>query len=167
MATHHGDSGQPLDRDTNMTRGELPVVDTNVEVQQEFHPEDTAQFEVLENNNPTRPTAVTRELDDLCQRIKAEEEQPTESLHCIEQELQWLSISLNSPTHTEPLGKVLKHYMNTLCSQSHCYRIYLIFTGHDTTLLEDWVVDIETAADLKMERRTKLPHAKSKGLRYT
>ena len=38
-----------------------------------------------------------------------------------------------------------------------------IFRGHDTTLLEDWLVDIETAADLTMESRTKLAQAKSKG----
>ena len=39
--------------------------------------------------------------------------------------------------------------------------------GHDTTLLEDWLVDIETAADLTMESRTKLAQAKSKGLTCT
>ena len=42
-----------------------------------------------------------------------------------------------------------------------------IFTGHDTTLLEDWLVDIETAADLTMESRTKLAQTKSKGLTHT
>ena len=36
-------------------------------------------------------------------------------------------------------------------------------TGYDTTQLEDWVVDIETAA----ESRTKLAQAKSKGLTCT
>ena len=87
MATHHGGSGQPLDTVTNITREEQPVVDTDVEVQQDFHPKDTAQFEVLEHYNPTRLTAITRELDDLHQRIQAEEGQPTESLHLIEQEL--------------------------------------------------------------------------------
>ena len=39
--------------------------------------------------------------------------------------------------------------------------------GHDTTLLEDWSVDIETAADLNNGSRTKLAHAKSKGLTHT
>ena len=38
--------------------------------------------------------------------------------------------------------------------------------GHDTTLLEDWLIDIETAADLTMESRTKLAQAKSKGLTH-
>ena len=88
MATHHGSSGHPLDRDTDMTREEQPVVDTNVAVQQDFHLEDTPPFEDVEHTNPTRLTAITRELDDLYPRIQAEEGQPTESLDHIEQELQ-------------------------------------------------------------------------------
>ena len=39
-----------------------------------------------------------------------------------------------------------------------------VFNGHDTTHLEDWLVDIETAADLIAESRTKPTQAKSKGL---
>ena len=42
-----------------------------------------------------------------------------------------------------------------------------IFTGDNTTLLEDWLVDIETAADLTSESRTKLAQVKSKGLTHT
>ena len=66
---------------------------------------------------------------------------------------------------------MLKHYTNTLCSAqkqtnlTNCLlQDILVFNGHDTTQLEDWVVDIETAADLTAESRTKLAHAKSKGL---
>ena len=59
MATHHGGLGQPLDRDVNVTREEQPVVDTNVEVLQDFHPDDTDHFEDLEHNNPSRLTAIT------------------------------------------------------------------------------------------------------------
>ena len=88
MATHHGGSGHPLDRVTNMTREEQPVVDTDNEVLQIFHPEETDHFEDIEHNNPTRLTAITRKLDDFCKRIQAEEGQPTESLHCTEKELE-------------------------------------------------------------------------------
>ena len=42
-----------------------------------------------------------------------------------------------------------------------------VFNGHDTTQLEDWLVDIETAADLTAGSRTKLAQAKSKGLTHT
>ena len=115
MATPHGGSGQPFDRVTDMPREEQPVIDTNVDLQQDFYPEDTDQFENIEHNNPNRLHVITRELD-LHQRIQAEEGSPVESLHHIEQELQQLSISLNLPIHTKPLGEVLKHYTNTLCS---------------------------------------------------
>ena len=73
MVTQHGGSGQPLDRDTDITREEQPIVDTNIEVQQDFHPENTAPFEDVEHTNPTRLTFITRELDNLHQRIQAEE----------------------------------------------------------------------------------------------
>ena len=78
------------------------------------------------------------------------------------------------PTHTETLREVLKHYTNTLClaqKQTKFTTSLLqdisIFTGHDITLLEDWLLDIETAADLTSESRTKLAQAKSKGLTHT
>ena len=73
MATFHGGTGQPLDRDTDIAREEQLVVDTDVEVQQDFYPDDTAHFEDVEHTNPTRLTVITRELDDLHQRIQAEE----------------------------------------------------------------------------------------------
>ena len=38
-----------------------------------------------------------------------------------------------------------------------------VFNGYDTTYLEDWLVDTETAADLMAERGTKLAQAKSEG----
>ena len=97
-----------------------------------------------------------------------------ETLNCIEHELQRLSISLNPPAPTEPLGEVIKHYMNTLCSTQKQTNLTnsllqdtLVFNGHDTTHLGDWLVDIETAADLTAESRTKLAQAKSKSLTHT
>ena len=41
-----------------------------------------------------------------------------------------------------------------------------IFNGNDSTQLEDWLIDIETATDLTSESRTKLAQAKSKGLTH-
>ena len=41
------------------------------------------------------------------------------------------------------------------------------FNGSDSTQLEDWLVDIETTANLTDESRTKLAQAKSKGLIHT
>ena len=41
------------------------------------------------------------------------------------------------------------------------------FNGSNSTWLEDWLIDIETAANLLDESRTKLAQAKSKGLTLT
>ena len=42
-----------------------------------------------------------------------------------------------------------------------------VLNEHDTTHLEDWLVDIETATDLTAESRTKLAHARSNSLTCT
>ena len=69
---------------------------------------------------------------------------------------------------------MLKNYTDTLCSAqkqtnfaTSLLQDILIFTGYDTTLLEDWLKDIETVDDLTSESRTKLSQAKSKGLTCT
>ena len=66
MATHHGGLGQPLDRDTNITREAHKNTDTDIENTQDFYPVETDHFEDLQHNNPAKPTALTREVDDLC-----------------------------------------------------------------------------------------------------
>ena len=113
--------------------------------------------------------AITREVDDLCQQVQTEEGQTSEALNCIERALQGLSISLNTPAPTEPLGEVIRYYTNPLCSAQKQTNLtnsllqdIVVFNGHDATQLEDWLVDIETAADLTAESRTKLAQSKSK-----
>ena len=41
-----------------------------------------------------------------------------------------------------------------------------IFNGSDSSQLEDWLIDVETAADLTSESRTKLAQTKFKGLTH-
>ena len=67
MATHRGGLGQPLDRDIDVTREAHKAADTDIEDMQDFHPVETDHLGDLEHNNPARLTAITRELDDLCQ----------------------------------------------------------------------------------------------------
>ena len=76
MATHHGGSGQPLDRDAAMTRKDI-----NVNIPQDFHHEEIDDFENVEHENPTSLAAITRELDDLHHQVQAREGQPAEALH--------------------------------------------------------------------------------------
>ena len=70
MTTHHGGSGSPLDRDIDMTRETQATTDTNIEDTQDFNTAETDHFEDLEYNNPTKLTALTREIDDLHQWVQ-------------------------------------------------------------------------------------------------
>ena len=81
---------------------------------------------------------------------------------------------LHPLAHTEPLGEGIQHYMNTQCSdqkQTNLTTSLLqdihVLNRHDTTHLEDWLVDIETTDDLTAESRTKLTQVKLKGLTCT
>ena len=67
MATHHGGSGQPLDRDSDVTREAHEITDTDNENTQDFHPVASDHFEDLQHTNPTKLTALPREVDDLHQ----------------------------------------------------------------------------------------------------
>ena len=85
MASCHGCTGQPLDRDSAPNgKG------TGVDILHNYHQEDTDDFEVIEWENHTNLATLTWELDDLCHRVQAGEGQPTEALHCIECKLQKL-----------------------------------------------------------------------------
>ena len=74
-------------------------------------------------------------------------------------------------THWTPLGSVKALHDHSVFGAKTNFTNSLlqdisIFTGYDTTLLEDWLIDIETANDLTMESRTKLAQAKLKGLTF-
>ena len=59
--------GQHLDRDIDITREVHETADTDIENTQDFHPVNTDHFKDLQHNNPMNLTALTREVDDLCQ----------------------------------------------------------------------------------------------------
>ena len=135
MATHHGGSGQPLDRDANMTRKDI-----DVDIPHDFHHEDTDDFENVEPENSTSLAAITSELDDLSYQVQAEEGQPVEALHHIEQKIQRLSLTLHPSAPMEPLEDVLKQYMDMLCfaqKQTNVANTLIqdipIFNGNDST----------------------------------
>ena len=169
MATHYGGSEQPSDRYINAH----DIIDTEVEHAQEFHHVNTNDFEESEPNNPARLTTINRKLDDLCQQVQVGEGQPLEALNHVEHELQRLSISLCPAAPPEPHKDMFKQYTDILCSAQNqtnftsMLQDIPILTGHDTTLLDDWLMDIETVTDLTSESRTKLSQAKSKGSPHT
>ena len=84
-----------------------------------------------------------------------------------------LSLALHPSSPSEPLDEVLQQYTETLCTAqnkttfaSTLLQDITIFNGNDSTQLEDWLLDIETATDLTSENRTKLAQAKCKGLTH-
>ena len=92
----------------------------------------------------------------------------------MEHELHRLFLALHSSAPPEPLDDVLQQYTETVCSvqKQTTFANTLIqdiptFNGSNSTQLEDWLVDIETAANLTDESRTKLVQAKSKDLTHT
>ena len=80
-------------------------------------------------------------------------------MECIEWEIQSLSLTLQpQPPPTEPFGEVIHQYTNTLCTtpkQTNLTNSLLqhiaVFNEYDSTKLEDWLMDIETSADVTSE----------------
>ena len=157
MATQHGVTGCPLNRGLDILT------------------EDTEHTDI--DNDSTHSSDLTRERNDLCHRVAAREGQPAEAMDCIQQELQYLSITIHQPqppASAEPFGEVLCQYTDTLCStqkQSNLTNSLIqdipVFNEHDSTKLEDWLLHIETTADLTSKSRARLTKAKSQGLMHT
>ena len=128
-------------------------------------------------SNQDKLTTLMTEINDLHLWVPAGEGQPAETLDHIHHELQNLSIALHWPPPTapaEPLGQVIWQHMDTLCTmqkQSNLTNSLLqdmpVFNEHDSTKLEDWLTDIEMAADLTSESRARLAKARSRGLTHT
>ena len=92
-----------------------------------------------------------------------------EAINHLEHELHRLSLMFQPSALPEPLDEVLQQYMETLCSAQKQTTVAntLIqdiptFMEVIPTQLEDWLVDIETAANLTDKSRTKLAQAKQK-----
>ena len=73
-----------------------------------------------------------------------------------------------------PIENMLDRYTKTLCTaqkktslESSLLQDIPTLNGQDSSQLEDWLTDIETASELTGESRTKLAQAKSKGLVQT
>ena len=178
VATHHGGEGCPQDRGLDALTEDPEHADIDSDSNHNSvttvalggpeavgHPEDPVY------NDQDRLTALTREIHDLHQRVAAGKGQPAETLDHIQHELQNLSIAIHHPqppAHAEHFGEVLSQYMDTLCStqkQSNLTNSLMqdvpVLNEHDSTKLEDWLIDIEMAADLTSESRARLAKVKS------
>ena len=87
----------------------------------------------------------------------------------IEQRLNNLTLALHH--QNTPIENVLDRYTETLCTaqkktslESSLLQDIPVLNGQDTSQLEDWLTDIETASELTNGSRTKLAQAKLRGL---
>ena len=85
MATHHGGAGQQLDRDPNLPEQGTDILSN--------HLEDMDNFENVEHENHATLKALTRNLDDLQQRVETTKGQPMEAINHLEHELHRLSLT--------------------------------------------------------------------------
>ena len=109
------------------------------------------------------------ETEHLKQVIEDRDNDPREAINDLEQRLHRLTLAL---CHLDtPIENVLDRYTETLCTaqkktslESSLLQDIPILNGQDSSQLEDWLMDIETASELTGESRTKLAQAKSKGI---
>ena len=109
------------------------------------------------------------ETVNLKQFVEDRDNEPRDATHDLEQRLNDLTLTLHC--QNTPIENVLDRYTETLCTaqkktslESSLLQDIPILNGQDSSQLEDWLTDIETASELTGESRTKLAQAKSRGL---
>ena len=136
---------------------------------QDNYQEDVNDLEHIELNPPVKLKHLTYKMEQLRQTVEDKDNDPMDAIKHLEQKLNQLAITLYPST--EPIGEVLNKYTNTLCNaqkktslENSLLQDIPILNGNDSSQLEDWLTDIETASELTGESRTKLVQAKSRGL---
>ena len=110
---------------------------------------------------------LIHETECLRQTIEDRDNDPRDAIHQLEQRLNQLTLTLCPPS--EPIEEVLDKYTETLCTaqkktslESSLLQDIPTLNGQDSSQLEDWLTNIETASELTGKIRTKLAQAKSK-----
>ena len=150
MATHYGGVG-----DTSMENPETQDLDNDS--QNNFQDENVVQQLICETEY-------------LRQAVEDRDNDPRDAMHQLEQRLNQLTLTLHPPS--KPIEEVLDKYTETLCTaqkktslESSLLQDIPTLNGQDSSQLEDWLMDIETASELTGKSRTKLAQAKSRLVR--
>ena len=149
MATHFGGVG-----DTSMGNPETQDMDN-------------ASEDGLQDENIVQKLIL--ETERLKQAIENRDNDPREAIHELEQRINMLTHTLHHLNN--PIENVLDKYTETLCTaqkktslESSLLKDIPTLNGQDSSQLEDWLTNIETASELTGKSRTKIAQAKSKGL---
>ena len=160
MATHYGGIGI-----TSVHNPESHDMDSD---SQDNYQEDVNDLGYIKHSIPVELKHLNCKMEQLGQTVKDKDNDPMDAIRHLEQKLNQLAITLCPPT--EPIGEVLNKYTNSLCNaqkkmslESSLLQDIPILNGNDSSQLEDWMKDIETASELTGESRTKLAQAKSRG----
>ena len=93
---------------------------------------------------------LTHKMEQLSQTVEDKDNDPRDAIQQLEQKLNQLAITLCPPS--EPIEEVLDKYTDTLCNaqkktslESPLLQDIPILNGQDSSQLEDWLTDIETA----------------------
>ena len=112
---------------------------------------------------------VLTETANIKQFVEEKYNEPREAIHEIEERLNDLTLALCH--QNTPMENVLDRYSKPLCSaqkktslESSLLQDIPILNGQDSSQLEDWLTDIETASELTNKSRTRLAQAKSREL---
>ena len=102
---------------------------------------------------------LLHETAHLKQFVEDRDNEPREAMHNLEQRLNKLTLTLCHPD--TPIENVLDRYTETLCTaqkktslESSLLQDIPILNGQDSSQLEDWLTDIETASELTGKSRT-------------
>ena len=163
MATHHGGTGKPLEKG-------FDPQETNVTIHNEYQA-DVNDFKNVELDHHARLRDLTNEKDYLRQKFEANETHPMDAINHLECKINRLALTLYLSALPGPLDEVLQQYTDSLCTAQKktsfvntLLQDIAIFNSNDSSQLEDWFIDIETASDLTSKSRTKLSQVNSKGL---
>ena len=142
------------------------VGDTSMEDPETQDVENTSQDDCQDENIVQNLLCKTEHLK---QAIEDRDNDPREAIQQLEQRLNRLTLTL-CPS-SDPIEQVLGKYTKTLCTaqkktslESSLLQDIPTLNGQDSSQLEDWLTDIETASELTGQSRTKIAQAKSKGL---
>ena len=146
MATHFGGVGN------------TPIEDPRTQ--------ETDNGSKIESQDEDLMRQVLAKTENIKQFVEEKYCKPRDTIQEIEQRLNDLSLALRQ--QHSPIKNVLDKHTETLCTaqkktslENTLLQDIPILNGQDSSQLEDWLIDIESAAKLTNKSRTKLAQAKS------
>ena len=147
MATHYRGIGKPLDKDSDPK-------ETDATIQDEYQT-DINDLENIKPDHQAELRDLTCEIEQLWQTVETNDNDLMDAISHLECKLNQLALTLCPPTPSKPIEEVLHQYTNTLCNAqkktsfvNSSLQDITILNGNDSSQLEDWLTDTQTASDL-------------------